>query len=73
LLYSELLFNVAKQPAKLVIFGGNNNIIKKKFINNPDFTLLGYGDWDTGTVLLSHFCLKMGQKNRPRVPFCGLV
>ena len=29
--------------------------------------------WDTGTVLLSHFELKMGQKNRPRVPEFGHV
>jgi len=34
LLYSELLFVVNKQPAKLLIFAGNYNIINKKIINN---------------------------------------
>jgi len=28
-------------------------------------------EWDTGTVLLSHFPQKVGQKNRPRVPHSG--
>jgi hypothetical protein len=41
LLYSELLFVFAKQPAKLLIFGGSNNIIKKNFINNLKKALFG--------------------------------
>ena len=38
MLYSELLSIFAKQPAKLLIFGGSDNIIKKNFINSAQKT-----------------------------------
>jgi len=41
--------------------------LNRHIINiTPEYAFLGHG-WDTGTVLLSHFLQKMGQKNRPRV------
>jgi hypothetical protein len=39
------LFVVAKQPAKLVIFAGNNNIINKKIINKLKNGLLAGLFW----------------------------